>query len=114
MMSEDGYSAEGLRPAGKLRHGPRIVARHPRGGGAVPRIPVVNVNAMRAAQRSATKLARTLHETKDGMLAGLAAVRHESARDGVLFMELTLMIVAIPIPAMIPPPDFVTGLSPGI
>ena len=37
------------------------------------------------------------------MWAGLATAQVESALDGAHLMELALMIVAIPIPAMTPP-----------
>jgi len=62
------------------------------GGGAVPRIPIMNVDAMHDAKR----LERTMHETKNDTQTGLATARQVSARDDTLPMELALIIVAIP------------------
>ena len=92
--------------------GSREVARHPRGGGAVPRIPVANDEAMRDVEQAAWRGERTRRETRDDTRAGSSTARRGPALHGKLPMELALTTVAIPNPAMTIPRS-ACGPSPG-
>lgn len=108
MMSGDVGSAEALKAAVRQRHDSRMVAPQPKGGGAVPRIPVVNVQATRAARRPE----RTMHETEVAMQAGRATVRRKSALDECRVLLLALIAFTIPSPIMKPPKDLTYESSP--
>jgi hypothetical protein len=107
-MPGDDWSAEGLKARRYDIDGSREVAPQPTAGGAVPRIPVVNAEAVRDARR----WIRTMHETKGDKRAGLATVRPGSIRDDAYPMVPALIADALPNP-VITFPQIAYGPSPG-